>query len=98
MAEDPKLAYEDSLHGPLAELEKLKLEIVEIITGAACKFPVNNKSNLKMIFPPGTKMACKVGGKEVTFDKLADTLTSDDFPLEDAASVAAKILSRCTIE
>ena len=57
MAEDPKLAYEDSLHGPLAELEKLKLEIVEMMPSH------------QMIFPP-----------------------------EDAASVAAKILSRCSIE
>ncbi len=31
-----------------------------------------------MIFPPGTKMACRIGGKDVTFDKLADALTSDD--------------------
>ncbi|MEA1905339.1 MAG: MTH865 family protein [Euryarchaeota archaeon] len=97
MAEEYKPAHEEATQGAIGEIEELKMEIVEMLKDAAVKFPVKNKSELKNLFPPGTKMACRVGGKETHFDELAETLNTDDFPLEDASAVASKILSRCSI-
>ncbi len=97
MAEEPKLSHEEPTQGAIGEIEELKIEIVEMLKDAAVKFPVKNKNELKNLFPPGTKMACRVGGKETHFDELAETLNTDDFPLEDASAVASKILSRCSI-
>ncbi|HIE30898.1 MAG TPA: hypothetical protein EYP67_00740 [Methanosarcinales archaeon] len=97
MAEEPKLSHEEPTQDVIGEIEELKIEIVEMLKGAAVKFPVKNKHKLKNLFPPGTRMACRVGGKETHFDELADTLTSDDFPLENASEVASKILSRCSL-
>ena len=48
------------------------MEIVEMLKDAAVKFPVKDKNELTNLFPPGTKMACRVGGKETHFDELAD--------------------------
>jgi hypothetical protein len=53
-----------------------------MLKDAAVKFPVKDKNELTNLFPPGTKMACRVGGKETHFDELAETLDTDDFPLE----------------
>jgi len=97
MAEKPKLSHEDATHGAIGDIEELKMEIVEMLKDAAVKFPVKNKSELANLFPPGTMMACRVGGKETHFDELAQTLDTDDFPLEDASAVASKILSRCSL-
>ena len=97
MAEEPKLTHEDATQSAIDEIEELKMEIVEMLKDAAVKFPVKNANELKNLFPPGTKMACRVGGKETHFDELAETLATDDFPLEDAPAVASKILSRCSI-
>ena len=97
MVEEHKLTHEEPTQGAIGEIEELKLEIVEMLKDAAVKFPVKNVNELKNLFPPGTKMACRVGGKETHFDKLAETLGTDDFPLEDASAVASKILSRCSI-
>ncbi len=97
MAEEPKLAHEEPTQGAIGEIEELKMEIVEMLKDASVKFPVKNANELKNLFPPGTKMACRVGGKETHFDELAETLTPDDFPLEDAPAVASKILSRCSL-
>ena len=97
MTEEHKLSHEEPTQGAIGEIEELKVEIVEMLKDAAVKFPVKNKEELKNLFPPGTKMACRVGGKETHFDELAETLDIDDFPLEDASAVASKILSRCSI-
>ena len=97
MAEEPKLSHEEATQSAIGEIEELKIEIVEMLKDAAVKFPVKDKNELKNLFPPGTKMACRVGGKETHFDELAETLDIDDFPLEDASAVASKILSRCSI-
>ena len=97
MAEKPKLSHEDATHGEIGEIEELKMEIVEMLKDAAVKFPVKDKGELANLFPPGTMMACRVGGKETHFDELAQTLGTDDFPLEDASAVASKILSRCSL-
>jgi len=97
MAEEHKLAHDAPTQGAIGEIEELKVEIVEMLKDAAVKFPVKNKDELKNLFPPGTKMACRVGGKETHFDELAEALDTDDFPLEDASAVASKILSRCSI-
>ena len=97
MAEEHKLAHDAPTQDVIGEIEELKVEIVEMLKDAAVKFPVKNKNELKNLFPPGTKMACKVGGKETHFDELAETLKPDDFPLEDASAVASKILSRCSL-
>ncbi|KAF5414343.1 MAG: hypothetical protein C5S48_09020 [Candidatus Methanogaster sp.] len=97
MAGEHKLAHEEPTQGAIGEIEELKIEIVEMLKDAAVKFPVKNKSELANLFPPGTKMACRVGGKETHFDELAETLNADDFPLEDASAVASKILSRCSL-
>jgi hypothetical protein len=97
MAEEHKLSHEDATQSAIDEIAELKMEIVDMLKDAAVKFPVKNKSELKNLFPPGTKMACRVGGKEMHFDELAETLNTDDFPLEDASAVASKILSRCSI-
>jgi len=97
MAEEHKLAHDAPTQGAIGEIEELKVEIVEMLKDAAVKFPVKNKDELKNLFPPGTKMACRVGGKETHFDELAETLDTDDFPLEDASAVASAILSRCSI-
>ena len=97
MTEEPKLSYEEPTQGAIAEIAELKMEIVDMLKDAAVKFPVKNKSELKNLFPPGTKMACCVSGKEMHFDELAETLNTDDFPLESASAVASKILSRCSI-
>nr|QNO47532.1 hypothetical protein GGGHDLIA_00022 [Methanosarcinales archaeon ANME-2c ERB4] len=97
MAEEHKLAHDAPTPGAIGEIEELKIEIVELLKDAAVKFPVKNKNELKNLFPPGTKMACRVGGKETHFDELAETLGTDDFPLEDAPAVASKILSRCSL-
>ena len=97
MAEEHKLAHEEPTQGAIGEIEELKMEIVEMLKDASVKFPVKNKSELKNLFPPGTMMACRVGGKETHFDELAETLDADDFPLEDASAVASKILSRCSL-
>ena len=97
MAEEHKLSHDAPTQGAITEIEELKMEIVDMLKDAAVKFPVKNKNELKNLFPPGTKMACCVGGKETHFDELAETLKTDDFPLEDASAVASKILSRCSI-
>ncbi|PXF60630.1 MAG: hypothetical protein C4B59_08135 [Candidatus Methanogaster sp.] len=97
MAEEHKLAHDAPTQSAIGEIEELKMEIVEMLKDAAVEFPVGNKSELANLFPPGTKMACRVGGKETHFDELAETLTPDDFPLEDAPAVASKILSRCSL-
>jgi hypothetical protein len=97
MAEEHKLAHDAPTQGAIGEIEELKVEIVEMLKDAAVKFPVKNTDELKNLFPPGTKMACRVGGKETHFDELAEALDTDDFPLEDASAVASKILSRCSI-
>ncbi len=97
VAEEHKLAHEEPTQKPIGEIAELKIEIVEMLKDAAVKFPVKNKHELKNLFPPGTKMACRVGGKETHFDELAETLDLDDFPLEDASEVASKILSRCSL-
>ncbi len=97
MAEEPKLSHEEPTQKPIGEIAELKIEIVEMLKDAAVRFPVKNKHELKNLFPPGTKMACRVGGKETHFDELAETLDADDFPLEDASAVASKILSRCSL-
>ena len=97
MAEEHKLAHDAPTQVAIGEIEELKIEIVELLKDAAVKFPVKNKNELKNLFPPGTKMACRVGGKETHFDELAETLGTDDFPLEDAPAVASKILSRCSL-
>jgi len=97
MAEEHKHTHDAPTQGAIDEIEELKIEIVEMLKDAAVKFPVKNVNELKNLFPPGTKMACKVGGKETHFDELAETLNTDDFPLEDASAVASKILSRCSI-
>ena len=97
MAEEHKLAHDAPTQDAIGEIEELKVEIVEMLKDAAVKFPVKNKNELKNLFPPGTKMACRVGGKETHFDELAETLDTDDFPLEDASAVASKILSRCSL-
>ena len=97
MAEEHKLAHDAPTQSAIGEIEELKVEIVEMLKDAAVKFPVKNKDELKNLFPPGTKMACRVGGKETHFDELAEALDTDDFPLEDASAVASKILSRCSI-
>ena len=96
MAEEHKLAHDAPTQGAIGDIEELKIEIVEMMKDAAVKFPVKNKNELKNLFPPGTKMACRVGGKETHFDELAETLNTEDFPLEDAPAVASKILSRCS--
>ena len=97
MAEEHKLAHEEPTQGAISEIEELKIEIVEMLKGAAVKFPVKNKHELENLFPPGTMMACRVGGKETHFDELVETLDADDFPLEDASEVASTILSRCSL-
>ena len=97
MAEEHKLSHEEPTQKPIGEIAELKIEIVEMLKDASVKFPVKNKSELKNLFPPGTRMACRVGGKETHFDELAETLDTDDFPLEDASAVASKILSRCSL-
>jgi hypothetical protein len=97
MAEEHKLAQEEPTQGAIGEITELKMEIVEMLKDAAVKFPVKNVNELKNLFPPGTMMACRVGGKETHFDELAETLDTDDFPLDDASAVASKILSRCSI-
>lgn len=97
MAEEHKLAHEEPTQGAIGEIEELKMEIVEMLKDAAVKFPVKNKNELANLFPPGTKMACRVGGKETHFDELAGALDTNDFPLEDASAVASKILSRCSL-
>ncbi len=97
MVEEHKLAHEEPTQGAIGEIEELKMEIVEMLKDAAVKFPVKNVNELKNLFPPGTKMACRVGGKETHFDELAETLDTGDFPLEDASAVASAILSRCSI-
>ncbi len=97
MAEESKPVHEEATQDAIGEIEELKIEIVEMLKDAAVKFPVKNKNELKNLFPPGTRMVCRVGGKETHFDELAETLDTDDFPLEDASAVASKILSRCSI-
>ncbi len=97
MAEEPKLLYEEPTQGAIGEIAELKVEIVEMLKDAAVKFPVKDKNELANLFPPGTRMACRVGGKETHFDELAEALDADDFPLEDASAVASKILSRCSL-
>ncbi len=97
MAEEHKLAHEEPTQGAISEIEELKIEIVEMLKDAAVKFPVKNKHELENLFPPGTKMACRVGGKEMHFDELAETLDTDDFPLDNASEVASTILSRCSL-
>ncbi|MEA1870107.1 MAG: MTH865 family protein [Euryarchaeota archaeon] len=97
MAEEHKLTHEDATQKAIDEIEELKIEIVEMLKDAAVEFPVKNVNELKNLFPAGTMMACRVGGKETHFDQLAETLGPDDFPLEDAPAVASKILSRCSI-
>ena len=97
MAEESKPVHEEATQDAIGEIEELKIEIVEMLKDAAVKFPVKNVNELKNLFPPGTRMACRVGGKETHFDELAETLDTDDFPLEDASAVASKILSRCSI-
>ncbi len=97
MAEESKPVHEEATQDAIGEIEELKIEIVEMLKDAAVKFPVKNVNELKNLFPPGTRMACRVGGKETHFDELAETLNPDDFPLESASAVASKILSRCSI-
>jgi len=97
LVEEPKLSHEEPTQKAIGEIEELKIEIVKTLKGAAVKFPVKNKHELKNLFPPGTKMACRVGGRETHFDELAETLDTDDFPLENASEVASKILSRCSL-
>jgi hypothetical protein len=97
MAEESKPVHEEATQDTIGEIEELKVEIVEMLKDAAVKFPVKDKNELKNLFPPGTKMACRVGGKETHFDELAETLDTDDFPLKSASAVASKILSRCSL-
>ncbi len=97
MAEEHKLAHDAPTQGAIGAIEELKMEIVEMLKDAAVKFPVKDKNELKNLFPPGTKMACRVGGKETHFDELAEALNTDDFPLGDASAVASAILSRCSL-
>ncbi len=97
MAEEHKQSREETTQGAITEIEDLKVEIVEMLKDAAVKFPVNDKNELKSLFPHGTMMACRVGGKETHFDELAEALDTEDFPLENAPAVASKILSRCSL-
>ncbi len=96
MAEEHKQSREETTQDAITEIEDLKVEIVGMLKDAAVKFPVKDKNELANLFPPGTRMACRVGGKETHFDELAETLDTDDFPLEDASAVASKILSGCS--
>nr|QNO49820.1 hypothetical protein DBPBNLAN_00030 [Methanosarcinales archaeon ANME-2c ERB4]QNO49959.1 hypothetical protein FNHNGOKL_00027 [Methanosarcinales archaeon ANME-2c ERB4] len=64
MAEEHKLAHEEPTQGAIGEIAELKMEIVEMLKDAAVKFHVKDKHELKNIFPPGTMMACRVGGRD----------------------------------
>jgi hypothetical protein len=53
-----------------------------MLKDAAVKFPAKDKNELTNLFPPGTKMACRVGDKETHFDELAERSTPMTFRSE----------------
>jgi len=81
----------------IKELDMLKVKLFEMADGAAVKFPINNKSELLMVFPKSTPMACSYKGETMTMYQLIQHLDDSDFPIKSAGDLATILTTRCFI-
>jgi hypothetical protein len=96
-----KPEYTEHAQAPQAqgikELDMMKLKIVEMVDGAAVKFPINNAEELLKVFPKSTPMGCSYKGKTMTMYDLVQHLDKSDFPIKNAGDLATLLTTRCFI-
>jgi len=97
--EKPK--YSEHAQAPGAksvkELDMMKVKIVEMVEGAAVKFPIISKDALLTVFPKATPMACSYRGKQLTMNELIEHLDPSEFPIKNAGDLATILTTRCII-
>ena len=81
----------------IKETEMMKLEIVEMIKGAAVKFPIRNGDELLKVFPKSTPIGCSYKGKTHTMYDLVQHLEKSDFPIKSAGDLATLLTTRCFV-
>jgi hypothetical protein len=81
----------------IAELDNLKIQIVEQLRGADVKFPIRNKDELARIYPKGTTISCTYKGKRISIHDLIPLIDDRVFPLENAGDTATALVSSCQL-
>ncbi|AFD00242.1 Uncharacterized protein conserved in archaea [Methanocella conradii HZ254] len=81
----------------IAELDNLKIQIVEQLRAADVKFPIRNKDELARVYPKGTRMSCTYKGKQISIHDLIPLIDDRVFPLENAGDTATALVSSCQL-
>jgi hypothetical protein len=91
--------YTDHAQAPgaagIKETDMMKVQIVEMINGAAVKFPITGKAELLAIFPKSTPVGCSYKGETQTMYQLIQHLDGSDFPIKNAGELATILTTRC---
>lgn len=95
--EKPK--YNEHAQAPgasgIKDLDMMKVEMVEMVTGAGVQFPIHDRAGLLKVFPKSTPISCSVGGKKWSMYDLIQHLNDSDFPIKSAGDLATMLTTRC---
>ncbi|MCD1295655.1 hypothetical protein CUJ83_11670 [Methanocella sp. CWC-04] len=86
---------EESAPKEIAEIDELKILLVDQMRKAEVKFPIRNKDELKRIYPMGTPQTCIYKGKEVSIHDLIESLEESSFPINNVGDAATLLTSKC---